>query len=266
MVDLLKSSYDFSDLVKIMTLLRAPGGCPWDTEQTHASIRKNFIEEVYEVCDAIDRSDMELMCEELGDVLLQVVFHSEMASERGDFDIDNVCDGICRKLIRRHPHIFADVKADDAKTVLDNWDSIKKAEKAQKSHSDTIADVPKTLPALMYAQKVQKRAAKAGFDWDSIDGALAKIDEEAVELRQAVEQKLSVDKVADELGDLIFAAVNAARFAGLDAEETLTAASAKFARRFSAIEQMAQGKLDQMTLSQMDELWDKVKLSEKQMK
>ena len=176
-----KAEYGFEDLLRIMDILRGEGGCPWDREQTHESIRKNFIEEVYEACEAIDLKDNTLLCEELGDVLLQVVFHADMAEDEGAFDINDVCDGVCRKLILRHPHIFGDTKAGTSAEVLDNWEAIKRIEKGQKTYSDSIRQVAKSLPALMYAEKVQKKAKKAGFDWPDISGALDKIDEEKAE-------------------------------------------------------------------------------------
>ena len=163
-----KNNYEFDDLVKIMEILRSQNGCPWDKEQTHDSIRNNFLEEVYEVLDAIDRDDKTDLKEELGDVLLQVVFHTQIEKEQNGFDLSDVADGICKKLILRHPHIFGEVKADTSEKVLDNWDKIKMQEKGQKSYTDTLKSVPNAFPALMRATKVQKRAAKANFDWDDI--------------------------------------------------------------------------------------------------
>lgn len=252
-----KAEYGFEDLLRIMDILRGEGGCPWDREQTHESIRKNFIEEVYEACEAIDLKDNTLLCEELGDVLLQVVFHADMAEDEGAFDINDVCDGVCKKLILRHPHIFGDTKAGTSAEVLDNWEAIKRIEKGQKTYSDSIRQVAKSLPALMYAEKVQKKAKKAGFDWPDISGALDKIDEEKAELVRAMHGD---GDVADELGDLLFAVVNTARFLDVDPEEALERASAKFVGRFCRMEELAgeQG-LDGMNLEEMDRLWDRAK-------
>ncbi len=252
-----KAEYGFEDLLRIMDILRGEGGCPWDREQTHESIRKNFIEEVYEACEAIDLKDNTLLCEELGDVLLQVVFHADMAEDEGAFDINDVCDGVCRKLILRHPHIFGDTKAGTSAEVLDNWEAIKRIEKVQKTYSDSIRQVAKSLPALMYAEKVQKKAKKAGFDWPDISGALDKIDEEKAELVWAMHGD---GDVADELGDLLFAVVNTARFLDVDPEEALERASAKFVGRFCRMEELAgESGLDGMSLEEMDRLWDRAK-------
>ena len=173
-----KESYRFEDLLQIMEILRGENGCPWDREQTHASIRRNFIEEVYEACEAIDNEDNTLLCEELGDVLLQVVFHAHMAQSEGAFTLDDVCDGVCKKLILRHPHIFGSVQVSGSAQVLENWEEIKKKEKNQKSTAQAMDQVAKTLPALIYAEKIQKKARKAGFDWPDVSGALDKVSEE----------------------------------------------------------------------------------------
>ena len=254
-----KPQYGFEDLLEIMDILRGENGCPWVREQTHESIRKNFIEEVYEACEAIDLKDNTLLCEELGDVLLQVVYHADMAEDEGAFDIGAVCDGVCRKLILRHPHIFGTVEAATSEEVLNNWDEIKRVEKGQKTYSDTVEQVAKSLPALMYAQKVQKKAKKAGFDWPDISGAFDKIDEEKRELMEAARGQGCCE---EELGDLLFAVVNAARFLDIDAEEALTRASQKFVRRFSTMESMADRPLDELSLQEMECLWHKVKQAE----
>ena len=178
--------HDFSSLVRIMALLRAEDGCPWDREQTHESIRANMIEETYEVVEAIDRKDSAMLCEELGDVLLQVVFHAQMEEEENGFDFDDVCDGICQKLILRHPHIFGDVVAKTSEQVLKNWDEIKKKEKGQNTASDTLRSVPAVLPALMRAEKVQHRAAKTGFDYSNAAEAMTDLKKEVVELEDAM--------------------------------------------------------------------------------
>lgn len=256
-----KESYSFDDLVAIMKLLRSPEGCPWDKEQTHNSIRQNFIEETYEAIEAIDTQDTALLKEELGDVLLQVVFHAEMESEKGTFSIDDVCDGICKKLIVRHPHIFSDVQADSSETVLKNWDAIKMKTKSQTTQSEVMHGISKALPSLMRSTKIQQKAAKAGFDWDSADGAFEKVEEELLELKNAYAQG---DRSAceEELGDLLFSAVNVSRFVGADAEQALYQACDKFIDRFTAVERLAKESgldMKEATLSQLDSLWDKVK-------
>lgn len=170
-----KENYNFNDLVEIVKILRAPDGCPWDREQTHKSIRSNFIEETYEAVEAIDTDDLDLLKEELGDVLLQVALHAEIESEQGTFDINDVCDGICKKLIIRHPHVFGDVNADTTEQVLKNWDAIKMKTKSQKTQTQAILSVSKALPSLMRSTKIQQKAAKVGFDWENVNGALDKL-------------------------------------------------------------------------------------------
>ena len=259
-----KDKYDVYDLEKIVDLLRRPGGCPWDREQTHESIRRNFIEEAYEAVEAIDEKSPAHLQEELGDVLLQVVFHAQMEREQGGFSLDDVADGVCKKLILRHPHVFGDVRVADSAQVLTNWDAIKRVEKDQKTVTDSLNAVARSLPALWRAEKVQKKAAKAGFDWPDISGALDKLEEELAELRQALQ---SGEGVEDELGDVLFSAVNAARFAGVDPEQALTGSTDKFIRRFSGLEQAALTagrKLEDMTLDEMEDLYQNEKEHEKQ--
>ena len=256
-----KERYDCNDLMDIVRILRAPGGCPWDREQTHESIKKNFIEETYEVIEAINKKEPAMLREELGDVLLQIALHCEMEREQNAFTFDDVCDEICKKLILRHPHVFGDVQADTTEQVLTNWDAIKMQTKQQKSTTESMASVPRELPALMRAQKLQKKAAKVGFDWDDASGALDKIREEADELEEAMAGK-DPDAIADELGDVLFSVVNAARFADVDAEEALTAATDKFLRRFSQVEQMAKDRgMDMKTagIEALDKLWNEAK-------
>ncbi|MGN0551495.1 MAG: nucleoside triphosphate pyrophosphohydrolase [Acutalibacteraceae bacterium] len=257
----IKESYKFDDLVAIMKLLRAPGGCPWDREQTHKSIRQNFIEETYEVIEAIDTDDKELLKEELGDVLLQVVFHAELESEKGEFNIDDVADGICKKLIIRHPHVFADVKADTAQKVLSNWDKIKMQTKSQTTQTQAMESVSRALPALMRSTKIQQKASKIGFDWDNADGAFSKVEEELSELKQA-NRLNDADACEEELGDLLFSVVNVSRFVGADAEKSLYRACDKFINRFSVLERLADERgidIKQATLTQLDSLWDEAK-------
>lgn len=175
-----KEKYDINDLLEIMRLLRAPGGCPWDAQQTHMSIRKNLIEETYEVIEAIDKDDKELMTEELGDLLMQVVFHAQMEQEAGNFDFGDVTDGVCKKLIERHPHVFGEVEVSGVGDVLNNWDAIKRRSKGQKKGSEPMLSIPRELPALMRATKIQQKAAAVGFDWDNVSGAQQKVLEEAL--------------------------------------------------------------------------------------
>ncbi|MGN0518240.1 MAG: nucleoside triphosphate pyrophosphohydrolase [Acutalibacteraceae bacterium] len=258
----MKEKYVFDDLVKIVELLRAPDGCPWDKVQTHQTVRQNFIEETYEVIEAIDKNDTELMKEELGDVLLQVVFHAQMENENGNFNIDDIADGICKKLIVRHPHIFGDVKADNAEKVLENWDAIKMQTKSQKTQTEAMKSVSKALPSLMRSAKIQKKAAKVGFDWPDVNGALDKVGEELNELRQAINNGDN-DNISEELGDLLFSVVNVSRFVKVDAEKALYDACEKFTGRFEQVEALANERgidMSQSTLSELDSLWDEVKI------
>lgn len=256
-----KERYDFNDLVEIMKYLRAPDGCPWDRVQTHESIRSNFIEETYEVIEAIDNKDNELMKEELGDVLLQVVFHSEMAEEDGAFDINDVIHDICHKLVIRHPHVFGDVKAENSAEALDSWNSVKMKTKSQKKQSEAMDSVSKALPSLMRATKIQQKAAKVGFDWDDVSGALDKVSEETDELNQAIKSE-SDEAKAEELGDLLFSVVNVARFIGVDSEKALYDACDKFTSRFKSMEKLCEERgidMKTATVSKLDSIWDEVK-------
>lgn len=245
-----------------MQVLRGDGGCPWDREQTHQSIRKNMIEETYEVVEAIDQNDTGLLREELGDALLQVVFHAQMEAECGSFTFDDVCDGICKKLILRHPHIFGNVTASTSEEVLRNWDEIKKREKGQKSQTEAALSVPRVLPALMRSSKVQQRAAKTGFDYPGLDDSMKDLDSELCELKEAIASG-SEKAVAEEFGDLLFSCVNVSRFLHLDAEESLSFATDKFIRRFAQVERLAAERgvdLKQAELKELDELWAEAKL------
>ncbi len=256
-----KDHYDFDDLRRVMRILRAPDGCPWDREQTHASIRNDLLEEAYEVADAIDRDCPADLCEELGDLLMNVIFHADLAEDEGRFSFEDVVDGIVRKMIYRHPHVFGDVTAGTTGEVLSNWDALKRAEKSQKTYTDTLESVPRAFPALMRARKVQKRAAKAGFDWPDGEGAWDKLSEEIGELK-AAEAAGDADAVREELGDLLFSAVNVSRFLKVDAEQALAAATEKFIARFAAVEELA-GKrgveMGRASLAELDALWDEVK-------
>ena len=250
------SHYTVEDLRRIMEALRAPDGCPWDRTQTHQSIRTNMLEEAYEAADAIDRGDMDNLKEELGDVLLQVVFHAQMAREAGRFTFDDVVDGVCRKLIFRHPHVFGEQTAGDAEGALSAWDAQKRREKGQRTTADAMDSVARAMPALMRAEKLQGKAAKAGFDWPEIGPALDKVSEELSELRRAVEENTNVE---EELGDLLFAAAKAGRFAGVDPEHALQLACDKFIRRFRRVETLADKPLDQLDLPALEGLWRRAK-------
>lgn len=260
-----KEKYDINDLLEIMRSLRAPGGCPWDAEQTHESIRKNLIEETYEVVEAIDKKDSGMLLEELGDLLMQVVFHAQMENEKGVFNFDDVADGVCKKLIERHPHVFGEVEVSGVDDVLDNWDAIKRRKKGQKKGSEPMLSVPRELPALMRAAKIQQKASAVGFDWPDVSGAYGKIIEETQELRKAVESGVQ-DDVIEELGDLLFSVVNVSRFLKCDAEEALTAASDKFINRFIRVEQLAKENgvdMEKASLEKLDKLWDIAKTHDK---
>lgn len=248
-----KDSYTIEDLRAILKVLRGEGGCPWDREQTHASIRNNFIEETYEAVEAIDNGDTALLKEELGDVLLQVVFHSAMEEEAGNFDFDDVANGICQKLILRHPHIFADGTAGTAEQVLDVWDDIKREEKHQETYTETLKSVPKVFPSLMRAYKVSKRARKSGFDYPDVNWAISDLFSEVEELKQAITLG---DAAAcnEELGDVLFSAANVARFLKIDPEESLHYSTSKFISRFERVEQMARQRGIDMSSSTTDML------------
>ncbi len=259
--DFKRDNYSVEDLRDIVKILREPGGCPWDAEQTHKSIRNGLLEEAYEVVDAIDNDDGVALCEELGDLLLQVVFCSQISAEDKSFNLDNVADGICKKLILRHPHVFGDVVAETSDKVLENWDAIKRDEKSQNTYYDTLESVPKAFPALMRAAKVQKRASKAGFDWDNINDAFSKISEETAELQEAIETG-DIQNINEEFGDLLFAVVNVSRFLNLDAEQSLALATDKFMARFYEVEKavIKSGRdMKELSISELDQIWESVK-------
>lgn len=258
---MLNEKYSFNDLLDIMAKLRGEGGCPWDREQTHESLRIYMIEETYEVLEALDAGDKGKFCNELGDLLLQIVFHAQIAKENGDFNIGDVTTEVCQKLISRHPHIFGDVRADTSEEVLENWEAIKKKEKKLKSQTGVLKDVPSNLPALMRSYKVQQKAAQVGFDWDDVEDAFSKVDEEIRELRDVYKSN-NVERITDELGDAFFALVNVSRFLKIQPELALTGTIGKFIRRFEYIEQQstkAGRKLEDMSLAEMDELWNEAK-------
>ncbi len=255
----------FEELVAVMARLRGEGGCPWDREQTHASLKPYLVEEVYEALEAIDQGDDAELRRELGDVLLQVVFHAQIASEEGRFSIEEVCRAIVDKLIRRHPHVFGETQVENADQVLSNWERIKQAERQEEDKPDSALEgVPRQLPALLRAQRIQHKAARVGFDWKQLDGPLDKVEEEWGELRQAC-QRGTPQELEEEFGDLLFALVNTSRFLKIDAEEALRRAVDKFERRFRAVEAAfrAQGRqLPDCTLEEMDQVWDQVKKEE----
>ncbi|MBT9684183.1 nucleoside triphosphate pyrophosphohydrolase [Pseudoflavonifractor sp. MCC625] len=254
-----KQHYTVKDLEEIVRILRAPGGCPWDAEQTHESIRRNFLEEAYEAVEAIDEGSAEHLREELGDVLLQIVLHARMEEEQGRFDLDGVADGICQKLIYRHPHVFGDMKVSGTGEVLSNWEDLKRKEKGQKTNTDALSAVARSLPALWRAEKVQKKAKKAGFDWPDVSGALDKLSEEIEELKTAVAEGSNIE---EELGDLLFSAVNVSRFVKVDTEQALTKATDKFIDRFRKVEAQAKAEgrpMEEMSLAELDALWERAK-------
>lgn len=253
--------FDFSDLEQIMHRLRADDGCEWDRAQTHESIRINLIEEAYELVDAIDQKDVAAMKEECGDVLMQAVFHAEIAQKNGEFNYMDMVTGLCRKLIDRHTHIFGSNHASNADEALVFWEAAKKKEKHYASASDQMDRVPKNLPALLFAEKIQKYAKKVGFDWDDVEGAYQKIAEETEELRCADSAHRT-----EEGGDLLFAVVNALRFYKVEPELALREANKKFMRRFSAVESEVKSSGREMTdctLDELDAIWNKVKDREK---
>jgi len=255
-----KDRYDMSDLRQIMELLRSPEGCPWDREQTHASIRRDMLEEAYEVAEAIDNSDPAGLKEELGDVLFQVVFHARMAEEAGLFTFDDVVDGVSKKMVYRHTHVFGEAVARDAGEALVTWDAQKQQEKGQKTAADTLDAVARSLPALMRAEKLQSKARKAGFDWDTIGPVLDKIAEETLELKQAAEEGTNVE---EELGDLLFVAVKAGHFLGVDSELALHAACEKFIRRFRRVEELADRPMTELDVPALEALWRQAKVEER---
>jgi MazG family protein len=247
-------------LLRIMARLRAPDGCPWDREQSHVTLRRNVIEEAYEVAAAINSGDDANLCEELGDLLLQVVFHSQLGREDGRFDFDDVARSIVEKLIRRHPHVFGAETASDSAAVLTRWEEIKRAEKGAATAS-ALDGITEGLPSLMRAEKVQKKAAKVGFDWNEIPPVAAKVREELGEVEAAAASG-DADAVEDEIGDLLFAVVNLSRKLKVDGEVALQRATDKFSGRFRGVEALAAQRgldMEKMSLTELDALWDEVK-------
>ncbi len=252
-------------LLEVMRRLRAPDGCPWDREQTHETLKSDLVEEAYEVIDAIESGEVSQLEEELGDLLLQVVFHSQISTENGHFEFSDVADAIIEKLERRHPHVFGNVEVSGSGEVLQNWDAIKKAEKqGDGKPASIVSGIPKHLPALQKAHQIQKRAARAGFDWAHIDDVFAKLHEEIDELKEAISREHEPD-IRDELGDLLFSVVNVSRFLGHNPEELLNHNVKKFVRRFERVEDQvhATGKgFKEFSLEELDAFWEEAKSEE----
>ncbi|HBH13628.1 MAG: Nucleoside triphosphate pyrophosphohydrolase MazG [Clostridiales bacterium 38_11] len=247
--------YNINDLKNLMILLRGPDGCPWDRKQTHMSLRECVIEEAYEVVDAIENDDLDNLVEELGDLLLQVVFHSQIAAEEGYFHFEDVIAGICKKLYARHPHVFRDEHANDDTEAKLNWDEIKQKEKKVSSYTERISNIPKSMSPLSRGYKIQSKVAEVGFDWPDASGAVLKVKEEIEELMEAY-QTMDTERIEDELGDLIFAIINFARFMKINPDIALSRANKKFIRRFEFIEKNSPKDLKDMTLEEMDYLWE----------
>ncbi len=256
-----KEKYDLNDFIRIIDVLRGPGGCPWDIKQTHESLKLNAVEEAWEVVDAIDEGSAAHLREELGDLLMQVIFHASIEKERGGFTLDDVADEAVKKLVHRHPHVFADVKADTPEEVLTNWDAIKRADRGQQSTASVMDGVPKGLPGLMRSQKIQNQAGKLGFDWPDVSGAMDKLREEVGELQEGIDAG-DVENIKEEIGDALFSVVNVARFFKVDSEECMHAACAKFIRRFRYLEEGAARRglrLEDMSLGQMEEIYQEAR-------
>lgn len=256
-----KDRYNIDDLIEIVRLLRSKNGCPWDKKQTHKSIRMDFLEEVYEAIEAIDFDSKEMLKEELGDVLLQVVFHSQIETEKNSFDFSDVTNDICQKLIIRHPHVFGNISVKSSEDVLRNWDSIKKDTKGQETFTDTLKSVPRVFPSLLRASKLGKRASRANLDFKDASSAFNSLKDEVSELSEALELG-NKEMISEEIGDVIFSAVNVARKLDLNAEELLTQANEKFISRFEKVEQtVTQNNENMQDLSpdKLDKYWEMAK-------
>ena len=254
-----KERYTFSDLITIMDRLRSTNGCPWDNKQTHQSLKRYLLEESYEVLEAIDHGDTDALYDELGDVLLQVVFHAKIAQQQGAFDYSDITTAVCKKMITRHPHIFGTAVADKPEEVIKNWEQIKKHEKGQETQTEVLKNVPKSMPALMRSEKVQHKAAHIGFDFRDISEAIEKTREEIAEIEQDIHNS---NKLSEECGDLLFSAVNIARLAGIEPEIALQKATDKFIERFEHVEQIANAQeVDMHTcdVDQLNNIWDEAK-------
>lgn len=264
---------NFQKLVQLQARLLGPGGCPWDREQTHRSLRTYLLEEAYEVLEAIDSNDPAKLREELGDLLLQIVFHAELARAKGEFDIGDVIEGIYKKMVRRHPHVFGQARARDAAQVLQNWEQLKATEReaaagssSKPKFSSLLDGVPSTMPALLEAYQLTRRAANIGFDWENVEGLLEKLREEAAELRHALASRdtSTAQRVEEEMGDLLFVAVNLARFLGLDPEVALKKANRKFVARFQEMERQMRHRgrrLAEARREEMERLWEESKVT-----
>ncbi len=258
------NSTGFQGIMEIMRRLRGPGGCPWDAEQSHDSLKRYLLEESYEVIEAIDSGSDELLKEELGDLLLQPVFHAAIAEERGAFTMDDVIATLADKLIRRHPHVFGDMEITDSAAQIENWEKIKKEEKGEERRS-ALSGVPPQLPALLKAQKITEKASRVGFDWEHTDQVMAKVLEELHEFEEAMAEG-SQERMESELGDLLFAIANLGRFLSLDTEEALRKTIARFRKRFSHIEEQIHARgitMHDASLEEMETLWNEAKEKEK---
>jgi tetrapyrrole methylase family protein / MazG family protein len=247
---------EFQTLVEIFALLRSPQGCPWDRKQTHTTLRENLLEETYEVLQTLDEGEAKKLCEELGDLLMQIIFHAQIASEAGEFDIGDVIKNINAKLIHRHPHIFGSTKAETAEDVAHNWETLKKKERAE--GTSILSGVPRQMPALAYSKTIQWRAAQVGFDWPDIDGVIDKLSEEIKEFQQAKNQ----EEKASEFGDILFTLVNIARRMGIDPESALRETNGRFTRRFMSMEKVCHERgldLSKMSLDELNSLWEEAK-------
>jgi tetrapyrrole methylase family protein / MazG family protein len=254
------SQAEFKRLTDIIATLRGDHGCPWDKKQTHTSLREYLLEESYEALEALDQADNAKLCQELGDVLLQIMLHSQIADELGEFKLEDVLKNINDKLVRRHPHIFSDVQVKDAEEVTRNWEAIKKKER--KTQESMLDSIPKQLPALSSSQDIQRRVAQVGFDWENVDGIIEKLAEEVAELKQAS----NAAEKADEFGDLLFTLVNIARRMGVDSESALRDANRKFSRRFGYMERLCRERgldLGKLSFAEQNELWKEAKIGVK---
>ncbi len=256
-----KEKYGLEDFIRLIDVLRGPGGCPWDIKQTHESLKHNVVEEAWEVVDAINEGSEAHLREELGDLLMQVIFHASISKEHGGFTLDDISDEAVKKLVHRHPHVFGSVKADTPDEVLTNWDAIKRADRGQQSAASAMDGIPRGLPGLMRSEKIQSKAAKYGFDWPDVSGAMDKLREETAELQEGIDAG-DIENIKEEIGDALFSVVNVARFYKLDTEECMHAACEKFIRRFRYLEEGAarEGlRLEDMTLGQMERIYQEAR-------
>lgn len=254
----------FKSLVEVIATLRGENGCPWDREQTHTSLKSTLIEETYETVEAIDSAQPDKLKEELGDLLLNIMLQAQIAAENRDFDIYDVIDTLTEKLIRRHPHVFGDVNVENSDDVVKNWEAIKKEEAGNEDRESILDGIPIALPALLRGQKIQKRAARVGFDWDHIQDVISKVDEELAEVKESLKKNQQAE-IEMEIGDLLFAIVNLCRFVELQAEETLRKSNRKFIQRFKRMEKILekQGKdISEQSLTTLDAIWEEVKKDE----